>query len=644
MQNIPQLFIKNFFKLNDSPEDEVMLKRLESALVQKEYANNEVIFSIGEDADAMYFIESGKVEVLGTDDEPLNEIEEGNYFGEYAVLTGNKRLSTIRSKGGVLVYRLNTKDVLEGAKYNSSIYGDLIKRLYGQIAQKHTKLMNISSNRRGIVRDSKNQKKKSLKELIIHYSIILALFLLILLIPAGVTPTPIYILLPIIFLIVNITITKRTMESIVFGCLLALFILGKYGYSYGFYDKIFKILTTGYTMKISLILVLLGSLIKLLSCSGGVNALRRITMERIKSKRGSLLTSLMIIIIVFIDDYLSLFITSTCFVPINDKKRVPREMSAFLMGMPTVAVNTLVPLSIWGVFIVGIINISIGSETGTAVFYQSIPYNFVSILVLVLAFLAAMGKLPLVGALKSAHERTEKGGDLWPEKSEQYFSHDEVCTRGNVINLFLPIAVLLVTSVVSGTLAEGSFSINIGYGLIATLMFMFVFYIFQRLMTPEEFFDNIISGAEHMFGTIILMIIMICFSKSLEELGLINWLTSVMGVFSNFMLLPVVLFLLFTVICYLLGYSWGMYAFALPIAIQLAAAADGNIALCIGAVIAAGVAGDGLSNFQSDNEHFAHAIGCEPMALVKARFPYFVFITVFAALLYLTAGILHSIT
>ncbi|MDR2542402.1 MAG: cyclic nucleotide-binding domain-containing protein [Treponema sp.] len=633
--------VRNFFKLNNSPEDMEMAAKLEACMEQQEFANGEILCRIGDVADAMFFIESGKVEILGKDDEPLNELEEGQQFGEYAVLTGDKRLSTVRSKGGTVVFRMESKAVLEGIHYHPSVYGDIIKRLYGQISQKHSKLMRLTSSRRGIVRDEKNQRKKSLKEFLIHYGIVLSVFLLAGFLPAAENPAPVWVLLPIAFLIVYITITKRTLESIVLACLLTMVITYKSGFIFGFYKEIYKTISTGYAVEIMLILVLLGALIKLLSSSGGVNALRRITTERIKSKRGSLVTSLLVIIIVFIDDYLSLFITSTCFVPINDKKRVSREMSTFLIGMTPIAVNTLVPLSIWGVFLTGIITIAVG-DGGTALFYQSIPFNFISILVIVLAFLAAVEKLPLVGTLKAAEKRVKEGGPLWPPDSEQFFAHDEEAARGLAINLFLPIFVLIGASIVSGTLEKGEFSVNIGYGLVITLVFMFVFYCIQRLMTPEEFFDNILTGAEHMFGSILLMVLMICFSKSISYLGLIELLSGVMTVFGsgNYWLLPAVLFLLFTAVCYFLGYSWGMYALGLPIAIQLAASVDGNIALNIGAVCAAGVAGDGLSNFQSDNEHFAHAIGCEPAALVNARLPYFIFITILAAAMYLAAGIL----
>jgi len=644
-------FIRNFFKLDDSPEDVAMAKKLEASLVQQDFANGEIICRIGEKANSMYFIESGRVEILGQDNEPLNEIGEGQYFGEYAVLTGEKRLSTVRSKGGTVVYCMESKAVLEGVRYHPFVYGDIIKWLYGQISQKHTKLirlsslMRFSSNRRGLVRDSKNLRRKSAGELLMHYGVVLLVFLMAAFFPAGgANPGPVWILLPAVFLIAYITITKRTLESIVLASLLAMVIMHRFDFLFSFYGELLATLTLGRAMEIAVILILLGSLIRLLSCSGGVNALRRLTAERIKTKRGSLATSLLCVIVVFIDDYLSLFVASTCWVPVNDKKRVSREMSAFVMGMTPQAVNTLVPLSIWGVFLTGIITLAVG-EGGLGLFVRSIPFNFLSILVLLLAFLAAMGKLPLVGALKAAEERVAQGGALWPPASEHFFSNDDDgATRGKIINMLLPLLILPAASIISGTLRSGAFSINVGYGLIITLALMFALYCFQKLMTPEEFFDNVLTGAEQMFGSVMLMALMICFSQITSQLGLVELLSSTVFAFSasHYWLLPAALFVLFTAVSYLLGYSWGMYAFGLPIAIHLAQAAsasDAFLALCIGAVCAAGVASDGLSHFQSDNDHFANAIGCEPKALVDARFPYFVFMTILAGAMYLVAGI-----
>jgi Na+/H+ antiporter NhaC/uncharacterized protein YneF (UPF0154 family) len=631
--------MKAFFKLEDTPKDKEFAGELWADATELEYANDKVICSIGETADAMYFIESGKVEVVNSDNQVVNELEEGQFFGEYAVITGDKRISTVRSKGGTVLYRMNKEIVSKGLNNNSTIYGDLIKKLYMQIGRKHSELMLLTSQRRGIAKSIKSQKKGGLA-LFIHYFIILMIFFAAAYFPNPENPNPVWVLLPIVFLVVNISVTKRTLESLVFACLLGLITLYRSGFLFGFYDELLETISYQDTMDIALILILLGAFTRLLACSGGINALRRIITKRIKTQRSSLLMSLFFIIIIFIEDYLSMLISSICFMPVNDQKRVPREMSTFVMGMTPEAINTLVPISVWGIFLTGLITLSTG-ENGAALFWQSIPFNFAAILTLLLAFLAAIGKLPLVGTLKKAHKRVEDGGSLWPPNSEQYFMENDNSTWGNVLNLFLPILILVVSSVFSTTVIKGEFSVNIGYGLIITLLFMFVFYCFQKLMTPEEFFDNIVAGAESMLVPVILLAVTLLFSESIAQLGLINWLTDIMFAFglSNW-LLPFVLFFLFTIVCMLLGSSWAMYAIGLPIAIQLAAALDANLALCIGAICAAGVSGDGLSYYQSDNLFTATVIGCELTAMVSARIPYYIFMTVLSCVLYLVAGIM----
>lgn len=173
MKSDPSKLIKNFFKLENTPKDKAMAKKLQAALVREEYANGELICKKGEKAKAMFFIESGKVEIIGTNNQVLNELAQGAYFGEYAVLTGDKRLSSVRSKGGTVVYRLKSKDVFLGIRYKPAAYGDLIKQLYGQISSKHTKLLTLSSSRRGLVRDpkiKKNEHNKAVNSLRRYFS------------------------------------------------------------------------------------------------------------------------------------------------------------------------------------------------------------------------------------------------------------------------------------------------------------------------------------------------------------------------------------------------------------------------------------------------------------------------------------------
>ena len=67
-------------------------------------------------------------------------------------------------------------------------------------------------------------------------------------------------------------------------------------------------------------------------------------------------------------------------------------------------------------------------------------------------------------------------------------------------------------------------------------------------------------------------------------------------------------------------------------------AAGISLPLCIGAVCAAGLAGEVNCAFTSDNLSVGNAIGCEPAAILKIRLSYGLVFTGICLLLYLAAG------
>ena len=72
------------------------------ALFSKSYANNEEIIKQGDQAVCMYFVESGKVKIVRTQDGESKEIKvcnKGDYFGELALITKKPRAATVIAVG-----------------------------------------------------------------------------------------------------------------------------------------------------------------------------------------------------------------------------------------------------------------------------------------------------------------------------------------------------------------------------------------------------------------------------------------------------------------------------------------------------------------------------------------------------------------
>ena len=101
---------------------------------------------------------------------------------------------------------------------------------------------------------------------------------------------------------------------------------------------------------------------------------------------------------------------------------------------------------------------------------------------------------------------------------------------------------------------------------------------------------------------------------------------------------PMVMFVSAMFLTVALGSSWSMYAIVFPIAIQFAPLLGVNMALCIGAIAGAGIAGEKNCAFTADSMNVGTAIGCSPRVVRKVRMKYSLAITAIASVMYLIAG------
>ncbi|MBP5282168.1 MAG: hypothetical protein J6Z22_06680, partial [Lachnospiraceae bacterium] len=268
-----------------------------------------------------------------------------------------------------------------------------------------------------------------------------------------------------------------------------------------------------------------------------------------------------------------------------------------------------------------------------------IPFNFFSILVVIFMLLYVIGKLPLTKKLKEADQRVKDGGNLWPEGSEKYLSLNEPEIWGKLMNILLPILVLAVSSLAIRSIIAGSFMVDSAVGLVATLVFMFMLYCWQGLMTPEMFVEHLIVGIANSTLPVLLYLFSICFSTLLGELSLTEYLGETVEAFGRFgPIYPFVLFVLSVLLTIALGSSWAMYAIIFPMAIQFAPLLGVNLPLCIGAIAGAGIAGEKNCVYTADSMNVGTAIGCNPEAVLKVRMTYSLVITSISAALYLIAG------
>lgn len=97
--------------------DSVLLEGISDHLSTLTYLENKIVFEEGDVGDLFYFIVRGRVEVLKKSSQDslksLNILEEGDYFGEIALLKKTPRTASIRTKTPCVFLTLRSKEFLK---------------------------------------------------------------------------------------------------------------------------------------------------------------------------------------------------------------------------------------------------------------------------------------------------------------------------------------------------------------------------------------------------------------------------------------------------------------------------------------------------------------------------------------------------
>ena len=637
---ITREYIQDFFHLSDSDQDIMLLNQIMSHLELREYAHHSYIYKIGDDANRIFFIESGTILVMGNDGTVINELQAGRYFGEYSTLASGKRTSHIQTHGTVRVYELDRETLMDIIRHHPEIYGMFLQKVYAQSAEQYKRLTRLLNLKRGIGSRGGVRRNITLSSLISNYIFVAAVFLFVLLFaplpapdPVLVKLNPIWLCIPVIFMVVYMLKTHRALETLVISTLLVMILHSKTSFIGAFSE--YLLFKTTNVLDIIIILLLMGSLTRLFTASGSINALKHLIRRKVKSTKGTFFSGFITMVLIALDEHLSILINTTCFRPLLDDKRVSREKTAFVMGFTPSALCILSPFSTLGIYLAGVIAMATGNRY---IFPEIISNNYGAFFSVLVILLLIAGKIPLMGGLKQAEIRVKEGGTLWPEGTEAS-EYEEEESRGLLINLGLPVLVFIITSIVTGTIASGTFRVNVLYGLIITLIFMFLLYCFQQYMTPDQFSKHMIYGIEDMIVPVVILTVGKCFSYGMTDLGFTAWLSELMHnlIGNQVWLLAPIFFSVSLLIGTLFNDHWAMYAICIPIAVGLAASFNGNMALYLGAVCSAGLLGYELA--PGNINFIGTMLGVDPTAYYRAKLPYIIIITALSMCSFIAIGI-----
>ena len=452
------------------------------------------------------------------------------------------------------------------------------------------------------------------------------------------------VLIPLSIILMAI-ITKDVVVSLLFGIFFGELILNNYNP----FEALIKLLDTfiglfaeGWITKTVIFALLVGSIIKLISRSGGVDGFINYLSQKqqsIDSPKGALFLAYFLGVIIFIESSITSLVAGTVARPLCDKNGVSREKLAFVCDSTSAPVCSLIPFNAWGALLLGLILASItdGVIEGEALplLVESIVFNFYSLIILIMVFLVILFDIN-IGAMK--HSKAVPFKDEFTDKKE----------HRSPLLMVLPIMVLIVMVPISllytgdGDILKGSGSTSVFYSVITTLIFIYIYYRVNGYMSHKEYFSFLYEGIADMIPVVLILLLAFLIGSVIKELGTATYIATTLKEASvPTFVLPAFIFLVASLTAFSTGTSWGTFSIMMPIALGLAGTFDLNTPLMIGAVISGGIFGDHVSPISDTTIISSMASGCDHIEHVRTQMPYALIGAGVATLLYLIFGYLN---
>jgi len=407
-------------------------------------------------------------------------------------------------------------------------------------------------------------------------------------------------------------------------------------------DRLLGQLAVSWKIKTLFFVIMVGAIIQLITASGGIESfISYVSKKRIKSKKDTLLMGYFIGIIIFLESSITALVVGTLTKPLASKYKISKAKLAYLCDCTSSPVCSLFPFNGWGALLLGLIGVQIaegvieGNKLSLLVY--AIPLNFYAIVTMIVLFTVIYTNKDF-GPMKKAEDLALLEEEIVEAKSLE--------TNISMKAMFYPILVMLLSVPIllyitgKGNILEGDGSSSIFYSVLLTLVFIFLYYAFTKVMTMQTYLKELKKGAVSMVGIGFILLLAFALGEVTVELKTGPFLASLVQGSLSPMYLAALIFFISALISFSTGTSWGTFSIMIPIAVPMALGMDGNIALVIGAVISGGIFGDHCSPISDTTIISSMAADCEVIEHVRTQLPYALISGMIALTLFVVVSIL----
>ena len=468
-------------------------------------------------------------------------------------------------------------------------------------------------------------------------------------------------LLPALIAIILALITKEVYSSLFIGILCGGLIYARFSLEgtvvHTLQDGFVASIADPYNIGILIFLVLLGAMVALMNKAGGSKAFGRWTTKHIKTRVGAQLATILLGVLIFIDDYFNCLTVGSVMQPVTDKHNISRAKLAYLIDSTAAPICIIAPISSWAAAVAGFAK-GAGATNGMSLFISAIPYNFYALLTIVMLVFLAVTNFDY-GPMKQ-HEDNAKRGDLFTT-NPMAKSVDEIADnpRGRVCDLVIPVVFLIIACVIGMIYSGGFFagedfvtafsnsdaSVGLVIGSFAAIIFTVIFYLCRRVLSFKACMDGLPEGFKAMVPAIMILCCAWTLKTMTDSLGAKIFISQLVehSAGSLRLFLPAIIFAIAIGLSFSTGTSWGTFGILIPIVLSVFGAEDGAITIiAVSACMAGAVCGDHCSPI-SDTTIMASAGGqCNHINHVSTQLPYALTVAAVSFVSYVIAGFVRN--
>ena len=461
----------------------------------------------------------------------------------------------------------------------------------------------------------------------------------------------IWALIPPVLAIIISLITKEVNLSLIIGIVVGCGLYCSFN-PFTTVTTMFDIMSTKVygNMGVLFFIILLGMIVHLMNMSGATREYAKWASQKIKTRKQSMLSTMVLGIIIFVDDYFNCLTVGTVMRPITDKNRISREKLAYIIDSTAAPVCIIAPISSWAAAVSS--SLPDGSSIdGFQLFMKTIFCNYYSWLSLGMILLTVLFSADF-GKMREFEKNALDVGINFAVEEDT-----DVKRNGKVIDLILPVIFLIVFSIISmlytGGLFDGNVSIGdafancdailgLAMGAAYSVIFVALLYLSRKIVTPKEFLDGLVQGFTNMVpATLILTFAWtlsgICGTDYLNAGGFVASVVEQYSIPLNMM--PAIFFVVALLLAFSTGTSWGTFAILLPITVSVFG--DQLLpltAITTAAVLGGSVCGDHISPISDTTILSSTGAGCNHINHVATQMQYGIVVAIISVISYVVSG------